>query len=91
LGTFILWGGFFAFNGASCIVALFCPNPADTGRIIVITTLGAAWGGIALLFYGDYRFKIYDLKLAMNGLLAGMVATCRYVMQSSFSSMVTMN
>jgi ammonium transporter, Amt family len=35
LGAFILWTGFFAFNGASCI-AIFCPATTDTGRIIVI-------------------------------------------------------
>jgi ammonium transporter, Amt family len=77
LGAFILWGGFFAFNGGSCI-AIFCPSTADTGRIVVSTTLSAAAGGLFMLGLGEYRFGIYDLKLAMNGLLAGMVAICRY-------------
>jgi Amt family ammonium transporter len=78
LGAFILWGGFFAFNGGSCI-AIFCPATTDTGRIIVSTTLSAASGGIFLLLVGVYRYGILDLKLLMNGLLAGMVAVCRYV------------
>jgi ammonium transporter, Amt family len=78
LGAFILWGGFFAFNGGSCI-AVFCPATTDTGRIIISTTLSAAAGGIFLLMLGEYRYGILDLKLLMNGLLAGMVAICRYV------------
>jgi ammonium transporter, Amt family len=76
LGCFILWMGFFAFNGASCS-AFFCPDASSTGRIVVVTTLAAAAGGLALLAYGNFFFKIYDLKLAMNGVLAGMVSSCR--------------
>ena len=88
LGAFILWGGFFAFNGASCI-AIFCPATTDTGRIIVSTTLSAASGGIFMLLLGEYRYGIYDLRLAMNGLLAGMVAICRYVLETGKPSQCT--
>jgi Amt family ammonium transporter len=75
LGTFILWVGFFAFNGAAC-GAFFCPDYETTGRIVVVTTLAGAAGSIFLLFFGAWYYKYWDMKLAMNGLLAGMVATC---------------
>jgi ammonium transporter, Amt family len=90
LGAFILWGGFFAFNGGSCI-AIFCPGTADTGRIVVSTTLSAASGGLFMLILGEYRFGIYDLQLSMNGLLAGMVAICRYVNKSINSAIRTIS
>ena len=75
LGTFILWVGFFAFNGAAC-GAFFCPDYTTTGRIVVVTTLAGVSGSLFLLFFGAVLYKYWDMKLAMNGLLAGMVATC---------------
>lgn len=75
LGTFILWVGFFAFNGAAC-GAFFCPDYTTTGRIVVVTTLTGVSGSLFLLFFGAWYYKYWDMKLAMNGLLAGMVASC---------------
>jgi ammonium transporter, Amt family len=75
LGCFILWTGFFAFNGAAC-GAFFCPDYVTTGRIVTVTMLAGSSGCLALLFYGAFRTGHWDLKLAMNGLLSGMVASC---------------
>jgi ammonium transporter, Amt family len=75
LGTFILWTGFFAFNGAAC-GAFFCPDISTTGRVVVVTMLAGSSGCMTLLFYGSIVHKCWDMKLAMNGLLAGMVACC---------------
>jgi Amt family ammonium transporter len=74
-GTFIIWMGFFAFNGAAC-GAFFCPDYSTTGRIVVVTTLAGASGSIFLLCFGAWYYKCWDMKLAMNGLLGGMIATC---------------
>jgi Amt family ammonium transporter len=75
LGAFILWMGFFAFNGAAC-AAFFCPSYSETGRIVTVTMLAGSSGCLTLLFFGVIRFGCWDLKLAINGLLSGMVASC---------------
>ncbi|KAL3910217.1 MAG: hypothetical protein SGILL_007779 [Bacillariaceae sp.] len=76
LGTLILWFGFFPFNaGAGYSIA----NPeaaVNTGRAVVVTCLAGASGSLTMLLYGIVRFRQWDLNLAMNGLLAGMVASC---------------
>ena len=76
-GTFILWFGFFPFNAASGgnIVGT---GLTQVGRIATVTALAGAAGCMTLLAVGVFFKKesTIDLGLSMNGLLAGMVATC---------------
>jgi len=76
LGGFILWFGFFPFNCASGANIVGFQAVIDTGRVAVVTTLAGATGAFTLLFYGRVCLKTWDMMLALNGLLAGMVATC---------------
>jgi ammonium transporter, Amt family len=74
-GGFLLWFGFFAFNGAS-VPDIVGTELVTTGRIAVVTTLSGATGAIFLLFFGYFKTKEWDMMLALNGLLAGMIASC---------------
>ena len=76
-GAFILWFGFFPFNAASGM-SIVGAGLTQTGRVAVVTALAGAAGCMTLLAVGVYFRKesTIDLGLSMNGLLAGMVATC---------------
>lgn len=76
LGGFILWFGFFPFNTGAAANVVGFDALVQTGRIAVVTTLAGATGAFTLLLYGRFRLKVWDMMLALNGLLAGMVATC---------------
>ncbi len=78
LGTFILWTGWFGFNGGSTLSA----DVDLIGKIFLNNTLAAAGGSISSLFVSWYLFKKADLTLSMNGTLAGLVSItpgCAYV------------
>jgi len=75
LGGFILWFGFFAFNGGSGY-DIVGEGAIITGRVAVVTCLGGATGAITMLMYIKYRDGTWDMMMCMNGLLAGMIATC---------------
>jgi Amt family ammonium transporter len=80
LGTFILWFGWYGFNGGSALIG----NSNDPGRLmsiaVVNTTLSGGMAGLVALFANFFvleRFTgepIFDLKVAMNGSLGGLVA-----------------
>ena len=73
LGGFILWFGFFPFNAGSSGDI----TDVDTvGRVVVVTTLAGASGSFTLLLFGQWRYGHWDMMMALNGLLAGMVSTC---------------
>ena len=76
LGTIILWFGFFAFNGGSSYTIAGEPQYLATGRAVVVTTLGGAFGGMLTMFWGYYATGAWDIGWVINGLLGGMVATC---------------
>jgi Amt family ammonium transporter len=69
LGTFMLWLGWFGFNGGSVLSA----DPGATSRVLVMTSLAAAAGGIAAAFTIIFVTKKYDLGMVLNGILAGLV------------------
>src|SRR5690606_12022032 len=74
LGTFILWMGWFGFNGGS-EVKLSEPGAANAvAAVIVNTNLAAAAGVVAALLMSRLLFGKADLTLALNGALAGLVA-----------------
>jgi Amt family ammonium transporter len=71
---FILWLGWFGFNGASQLAAGTISDVADVSRIFVNTNMAAAGGVLAAIFYTQLRYKKIDVTLAINGALAGLVA-----------------
>ncbi|WP_439135917.1 ammonium transporter [Pseudomaricurvus sp.] len=74
LGTFILWLGWFGFNGGS-VLATASVESANSVAIVFMNTNAAAAGGlIAALIVARILFGKADLTMALNGALAGLVA-----------------
>lgn len=74
LGTFILWMGWFGFNGGS-VLKLGDVNSAHTVAMAFLNTNAAAAGGlITALVVARLLFGKADLTMALNGALAGLVA-----------------
>jgi len=74
LGTFILWLGWFGFNGGSEL-AMDSKGAADTVALVFLNTNTAAAGGMmAALLTARMLFGKSDLTMALNGALAGLVA-----------------
>jgi ammonium transporter, Amt family len=74
LGVFILWFGWFGFNPGSQLAAAGNDNTVAIAHIVLTTNLAAAGGAIAALFVSWWRYKRPALSLALNGVLAGLVA-----------------
>lgn len=74
LGTFILWMGWFGFNGGS-VLATASVESANSVAVVFMNTNAAASGGlIAALIIAKVLFGKADLTMALNGALAGLVA-----------------
>lgn len=74
LGTFILWLGWFGFNGGS-VLATASVESANAVAVVFMNTNAAAAGGcIAALLTAKLLFGKADLTMALNGCLAGLVA-----------------
>ena len=74
LGTFILWMGWFGFNGGS-VLATASVESANAVAVVFMNTNAAASGGlIAALVLAKILFGKADLTMALNGALAGLVA-----------------
>ncbi|MCE8007046.1 ammonium transporter [Aestuariivita sp.] len=74
LGTFILWMGWFGFNGGSQLAMGSVGDVADVGRIFANTNTAAAGGAIAALILTQVLYKKPDLTMVLNGALAGLVS-----------------
>ncbi|KEQ14053.1 ammonium transporter [Endozoicomonas numazuensis] len=74
LGTFILWLGWFGFNGGSQLKLSDVENANAVAQIFVNTNAGAAGGVIAALIVARILFGKADLTMALNGALAGLVS-----------------
>ena len=74
LGTFILWLGWFGFNGGSQLAAGTVGDITDVGRIFANTNTAAAGGAIAALILTQVMYKKADLTMVLNGALAGLVS-----------------
>lgn len=68
-GVFILWLGWFGFNGGSVLSA----DPESTSITLVTTCLAAAAGGMSAFIFSTIRYKNYDLTMFLNGILGGLV------------------
>ena len=74
LGTFILWLGWFGFNGGSQLAMGSIGDVADVSRIFSNTNAAAAGGAVAALILTQLLFKKPDLTMILNGALAGLVS-----------------
>jgi len=69
LGVFLLWFGWFGFNGGSVLSA----DPGTVSLVLVTTSLAAAAGALSSFFTSYAIFKSYDITMVLNGILAGLV------------------
>ena len=69
IGVFLLWLGWFGFNGGSVLNA----DAAAVSLTLVTTSLAAAAGGLSAMFLSWGLSKKPDLSMALNGILAGLV------------------
>ncbi len=69
IGVFLLWLGWFGFNGGSVLSA----DPALTSYVLVTTCLAASAGVVAAMALSWFSFGKPDLSMALNGALAGLV------------------
>jgi Amt family ammonium transporter len=69
IGAFLLWFGWFGFNGGSVLSA----DPGAVSLVFVTTCLGAAGGALTTFVVSYLRFKSLDLSMVLNGVLGGLV------------------
>ncbi|WP_282601992.1 ammonium transporter [Paracoccus sp. PARArs4] len=74
LGTFILWLGWFGFNGASQLAIGSVNDAADVSRIFVNTNMAASAGAVAAVIVTQLVYGKIDLTMVLNGALAGLVS-----------------
>lgn len=74
LGTFILWMGWFGFNGGSVLKLGDIANANSVAMVFLNTNAAAAGGVIAAIVLARVMFGKADLTMALNGALAGLVA-----------------
>jgi len=69
VGVFLLWFGWFGFNGGSVLSA----DPVAVSLVFVTTSLAAAGGAVGSFFASYLLFKSHDLSMVLNGILGGLV------------------
>ncbi|MBN7809360.1 ammonium transporter [Algoriphagus sp. H41] len=69
IGVFLLWFGWFGFNGGSVLSA----DPGLVSKVFVTTCIAAAAGALGALLVSYLKFKTYDITMVLNGILAGLV------------------
>jgi Amt family ammonium transporter len=74
LGTFILWLGWFGFNGASQLAMGTIADVSDVSRIFVNTNIAAAAGVVVAIVLSQIVYGKVDVTFALNGALAGLVS-----------------
>jgi Amt family ammonium transporter len=74
LGTFILWMGWFGFNGGSVLKLGDIANANSVAMVFLNTNTAAAGGLVTALIVARLLFGKADLTMALNGALAGLVA-----------------
>ncbi len=74
LGTFILWMGWFGFNGGSVLATASVESANAVAIVFMNTNMAAAGGCIVALILAKIMFGKADLTMALNGALAGLVA-----------------
>ncbi|MDP6967811.1 MAG: ammonium transporter [Gammaproteobacteria bacterium] len=74
LGTFVLWLGWFGFNGGSVLATASVESANAVAVVFMNTNAAAAGGAIAALVTARIWFGKADLTMVLNGALAGLVA-----------------
>ncbi len=89
LGTFILWMGWFGFNGGSQLAMGTISDAADVSKIFANTNLAAAGGVVVAVILTQLIYKKIDVTFALNGALAGLVAiTAEPLMPSALQAIL---
>jgi Amt family ammonium transporter len=90
LGTFILWLGWFGFNGGSQLAMGTINDVTDVSRIFANTNMAAAAGAVTCLILTQIMYGKSDLTMVLNGALAGLVSiTAEPLAPSLFGSLLT--
>ena len=90
LGMFILWLGWFGFNGGSQLAAGTVGDITDIGRIFANTNMAAASGAVVALAVTQIMYKKADLTMVLNGALAGLVSiTAEPLAPTLFGALLT--
>lgn len=85
VGVFLLWFGWFGFNGGSVLSA----DAASVAKVFVTTSLAAAGGTIGAFIVSYLMFKTHDLSMVLNGILGGLVGiTAGADLMSPFTAIV---
>ena len=74
LGTFILWLGWFGFNGASQLAMGTIEDADAVAQIFVNTNMAASAGAVVAMILTQLLYKKVDLTMVLNGALAGLVS-----------------
>ncbi|MBT4906659.1 MAG: ammonium transporter [Rhodospirillaceae bacterium] len=74
LGTFILWMGWFGFNGGSQLALGSAADATWMAIVFTNTNLAAAGGVVAAMLMTQIMYKKVDLTMALNGAIAGLVS-----------------
>jgi len=74
LGTFILWLGWFGFNGASQLAMGTIADADAVAQIFVNTNMAASAGAVVAMILTQLLYKKVDLTMVLNGALAGLVS-----------------
>ena len=88
LGTFLLWFGWFGFNGGSQLALGSVADASAMARIFCNTNLAAAGGVIVALLLGQILYKKVDLTFVLNGALGGLVSITAEPLAPTFLSAV---
>lgn len=83
-GVFLLWFGWFGFNGGSVLSA----DPGLVSKVFVTTSMAAAAGAFGALIVSYIMFKTYDITMVLNGILAGLVGITAGADQMSVNSSI---
>ena len=74
LGTFILWLGWFGFNGGSVLALDSASNAVAMSNVFANTNMAAAGGVVAAVILTQLVYKKVDLSMALNGAIGGLVS-----------------
>lgn len=74
LGTFILWMGWYGFNGGSVLALGDAASAIEMSNVIANTNMAACGGMIAAMIMVQIMYKKVDVTMGLNGALAGLVS-----------------
>lgn len=74
LGTFILWMGWYGFNGGSVLALGDAGSAIEMSNVLVNTNMAACGGMIAAMIMVQFLYKKVDVTMGLNGALAGLVS-----------------